>query len=228
MTVKVDIAAAPTPSLTERLRGMLTLKNLHIAGVAVLAAVCLYLLGQMLYAWRSAKSEDSSALAQQRVAMQAAEVAARPLAGLDDKLKQANVDADKFYERRLPYSYSEVVGELGVLTKKAGVKLLTRVQYGEAPVLEGGIAPLTEVQMDVSLNGDYRPLVLFINALERDKIFFLIRSVALVGQQSGTVGVRLGLTTYLRAPVGAEVSDKTVPAAASETATPPPGGGAPR
>jgi hypothetical protein len=180
----------------------------------------------MVYAWQSAKSEDASALAQQRVAMQAAEVASRPLAGLDDKLKQATVESDKFYAKRLPYSYSEVVGELGVLNKKAGVKL-TRGQYTEAPVLEGGIAPLTEVRMDVSLSGDYKPLMLFINGLERDKIFFLIRSVALVGQQSGTVGVRLGLTTYLRTPVGAEVSDKAVPtSSATETKTP--SGGAPR
>jgi type IV pilus assembly protein PilO len=227
VTVKVDIAVTPPLSLTERVRRMLTLKNLHIAGVAVLAAVCLYLLGQMLYAWRSAKSQDASALAQQRVAMQAAEVAARPLAGLDDKLKQATVDSDKFYARRLPYSYSEVAGELGVLKNKAGVKL-TRGQYNETSVLEGGIAPLTEVRVDVSLTGDYRPLVLFINSLERDKMFFLIRSVALVGQQSGTVGVRLGLTTYLRAPIGAEVSDKSVPTETGESSTPPPSGGAPR
>jgi type IV pilus assembly protein PilO len=225
VTVIVDSPAVGTQSLTERVRGMLTLKNLHIAGVAVLTAVCLYLLGHMLYAWQSAKSEDASALAQQKVAMQAAEVASRPLAGLDDKLKQATVESDKFYAKRLPYSYSEVVGELGVLKNKAGVKL-TRGQYTEAPVLEGGIAPLTEVRMDVSLSGDYKPLMLFINGLERDKIFFLIRSVALVGQQSGTVGVRLGLTTYLRAPVGAEVSDKAVPTSATETKTP--SGGAPR
>jgi type IV pilus assembly protein PilO len=227
VTVMVESTAAETQSFTERVRRMLTLKNLHIAGVAVLAAVCLYLLGQMVYAWQSAKSQDSSALAQQRVVMQKAEVAARPLAGLDDKLKQATVDADTFYQRRLPYSYSEVVGELGVLKNKAGVKL-TRGQYSEAPVLEGGIAPLTEVRMDVSLSGDYKPLMLFINGLERDRIFFLIRSVALVGQQGGTVGVRLGLTTYLRAPVGAEVSDKAVPTAASESTTPAPSGGAPR
>jgi hypothetical protein len=221
----LDRAAAGTQTLTERARKMLTLKNLHIAGVAVLAAVCLYLMGQMLYAWQSARSQDSSALARQRATMQAAEVAARPLAGLDDKLKQATVDSDKFYAQRLPYSYSEFVGELGVLKNKAGVKL-TRGQNAEAPVMEGGIAPLTEIQMDVSLSGDYRPLVLFINGLERDKIFFLIRGVALVGQQSGTVGVRLGLTTYLRTPVGSEVSDKAVPATASEAA--PQRGGAPR
>ena len=225
MTVMLDNRAAGTQTLTERARRLLTLKNLHIAGVAVLAGVCLYLLGQMLYAWQSAKRQDSSALARQRVAMQSAEVAARPLAGLDDKLKQASVDSDKFYAQRLPYSYSEVVGELGVLNKKAGVKL-TRGQYSEAPVLEGGVAPLTEVRMDVSLSGDYKPLMLFINGLERDKIFFLIRSVALVGQQSGTVGVRLGLTTYLRAPVGSEVSDKAVPTTVDAGAPKP--GGTPR
>ncbi len=52
--------------------------------------------------------------------------------------------------------------------------------------------------MDASLSGDYRPLMLFINSLERDKMFFLINGVTLSGQQSGTVNLRLKLTTYLR------------------------------
>ena len=63
--------------------------------------------------------------------------------------------------------------------------------------------------MDASLSGDYRPLVLFINGLERDKMFFLIDGVTLTGQQSGTVGLRLRLTTYLRAPVGRRVRRRT-------------------
>ena len=66
--------------MSERTRRLLTLKNLHIAGVAVLAAVCLYLLAEMGYAWRTAKSEDTSAVAQQEAVMRRAEVAARPLA----------------------------------------------------------------------------------------------------------------------------------------------------
>jgi type IV pilus assembly protein PilO len=105
--------------------------------------------------------------------------------------------------------------ELGALTKKDGVKL-TRVQYAEDPVLLGGVGPLTEMKMDASLTGDYRPLVLFINGLERDKMFFLINGVTLVGQQTGTVGVRLRLTTYLRSPVGAESSEKTVATGVSD------------
>ena len=37
-----------------------------------------------------------------------------------------------------------------------------------------------------------------VNALERDRMFFLIRGVALTGQQAGTVGLRLGLNSWLR------------------------------
>ena len=51
---------------------------------------------------------------------------------------------------------------------------LTRVQYAYAPVLAGTAGELTEARMDASLSGDYRPLVLFINSLERDKMFFVI------------------------------------------------------
>jgi type IV pilus assembly protein PilO len=66
--------------------------------------------------------------------------------------------------------------------------------------------------MDASLNGDYRPLVLFMNSLERDKMFFLISGVTLTGQQSGMVGLRLRLTTYLRPSVrGAEPAKAAAP-----------------
>ena len=54
--------------------------------------------------------------------------------------------------------------------------------------------------MDASLSGDYRPLVQLINALERDKMFFVINSLTFTGAQSGQVNLRMRLTTYLRQP----------------------------
>ena len=217
-----------TQNVTERTRALLTRLNLYYAGVGVLALVNVYLLVHMAFAWRAASGQDANAIAQQTVAMKTAEIAKRPLEGLDAKLAQATADADKFSERRLPFAYSQVAGELGSLAKKQGVKL-TRVQYSEAPVLEGGAGALTEVRMDASLSGDYRPLVVFINGLERNKMFFLITGVTLTGQQSGTVGLRLRLTTYLRAPIGAEKSQKTAEdTAAAEAAGPDAGRGEPR
>jgi type IV pilus assembly protein PilO len=215
MTVTLAKTAAGSQNWTAKTRELLTLLNVHYVGVGLLVLVNVYLLIQIGFTWQAANSQDASALAQQTVLMKSAEVAARPLQGLDEKLKVATADADRFYERRLPFAYSEVLTELGALTKKDGVKL-TRVQYAEDPVLLGGVGPLTEMKMDASLTGDYRPLVLFINGLERDKMFFLINGVTLVGQQTGTVGVRLRLTTYLRSPVGAESSEKTVATGVSD------------
>jgi type IV pilus assembly protein PilO len=201
--------AVVAQQVTERMRGLLTLLNLHFAGVILLGLVNLYLLANMAFAWRQASSQNEAALADQTVAMKTAEIAKKPLEGLDEKLTQATKDSDSFSKRRLPFAYSQVAAELGALTKKQGVKL-TRVQYAEAPVLSGTAGAVTEVRMDASLSGDYRPLVLFINSLERDKMFFMIQALTLTGQQSGTVGLRLRLTSYLRAPVGAEGSEKDV------------------
>jgi type IV pilus assembly protein PilO len=202
-------AAVAARQWAEKGRKLATLLNLHIAGVVLLGLVNLYLLVHMAFAWRAASGDNEQALADQTVAMKTAEIARRPLEGLDEKLAQATKDADKFYKQRLPFANSEVVGELGALAKKQGVKL-TRANYAYSTVLTGTAGELTEEKMDASLSGDYRPLVLFINALERDKMFFLITGVTLTGQQSGTVGLRLRLVTYLRSPVGTESTEKSV------------------
>jgi type IV pilus assembly protein PilO len=212
MSVLLGKTAAGTQRMTERTRQLLTLKNMHLAGVGLLAVVCVYLLAHMAYAWQAATSQDAVAVAQQTVVMQQAQVAAQPLAGLDEKLTQATTESNEFYQRRLPSSYSEVVGELGVLAKRDAVKL-TRVQYAETGALEGEVGALSEVRMDASLSGDYRPLVQFINGLERDKMFFVISAMALTGQQSGSVGVRLRITTYLRAPLRDESGARIGPQA---------------
>jgi hypothetical protein len=195
----------------EKARTLGTLLNLHIAGVVLLGLVNLYLLVHMAFAWHAGTSDNAQALADQTIAMKTAEIARRPLEGLDEKLVLATKDADKFYKQRLPFANSEAVGELGTLAKKQGVKLI-RVQYAYSPVLEGTAGELTEARMDASFSGDYRPLVLLINSLERDKMFFLITGVTLTGQQSGTVGLRVRLTTYLRSPVGTENTEQVVPA----------------
>jgi hypothetical protein len=122
-----------------------TLKNFHIAGVVALGLVNLYLLVHMGFAWRAANSQNAAALADQMVQMKTAEIARQPLEGLDEKLAQATKDSDKFYKQRLPFAYSDVVGELGALAKKQGVKLI-RVQYVYAPVMDGTVGALTEAR----------------------------------------------------------------------------------
>jgi len=63
--------------------------------------------------------------------------------------------------------------------------------------------------MDAIISGDYRPVVQFINALERDKQFFVINGINLTGQQTGQVNLRLRMTTYLRDPNAAEMKNES-------------------
>jgi hypothetical protein len=201
----------------EKARKLGTLLNLHIAGAVLLGLVNVYLLAHIAFAWHAAMSDNAQSIAEQTISMKTAEIARQPLEGLDEKLAQATKDADKFSKQRLPFSDSEVLSELGGLAKREGVKL-TRGQYAYEPVMQGTAGELTEWKIDTSLSGDYRPLVLFVNALERDKMFFLINGVTLTGQQSGTVGLRLRMTTFLRSPVGTESTEKNVAGAGSDAA----------
>jgi len=191
----------PTPAGTiERIRTLLSPLNLHFAGVGLLLLLNVYLLVHMAFLWQTAGSNDAQAVARQQVALKTAEIAAQPLRGLDTKLQRATAESDKFYQQRLPARVSDVLAELGTLTRRQGVRLI-RSQDTYVPALAGSPGELTEMRIDAGLSGDYRPLVQFINALERDKLFFLIDSVTLTGQQSGAVNLRLRLRTYLRGHV---------------------------
>ena len=197
------------PRLTARARQLLTAVNLHLAGVAALTVLDLYLILQLLFAWQALTASGPEAMAQQRALLRAAQIAGRPLEGIDAKLTTSTVQADAFYANRLPYAYSQVLSELGTLTKRENVRL-GRVQYTYLPVLAGDYG-LTEVRMDASVSGDYRPVIGTINSLERDKMFFAITGVTLTGQQTGQVNLRLRLVTYLRAAGPGEQPGEVLP-----------------
>lgn len=116
-----------------------------------------------------------------------------PLRGMDGKLKQASQDIDDFYGHRFPAQYSVVTAELGRLASEAGVHFAS-IKYDDKDTPIDG---LRKLNMEVTLSGDYLQEVKFINALERDKMFFLIDGITL-GEQQGVVRLQLKLETYLR------------------------------
>jgi len=116
-----------------------------------------------------------------------------PTRGMDGKLKQASTDIGGFYKEWFPAEYSMVSEELGKLAAANGVQIAA-VKYDDkdAPV-EG----LRKLEIEVALSGSYLQEAKFINALERDKLFFVIDGVTL-GEQQGNVRLQLKLETYLR------------------------------
>ena len=74
------------PRLTARARALMTALNLHFAGVAVLGLLVLYLIVHLIFIWQGLNANNADALDQQHVQLIAAQLAAKPLRGLDKKL----------------------------------------------------------------------------------------------------------------------------------------------
>jgi type IV pilus assembly protein PilO len=120
-----------------------------------------------------------------------------PLRGLDKKIPLARKQIDQFYAQRLPAQDSAISADLGKAAAQSGVRIGS-VKYTMKDPQPVGVRRL---EIDADLAGDYLQLVRFINALERDQLFFLVDSVGLGGEQGGVVKLQLKLETYLKTGV---------------------------
>jgi hypothetical protein len=77
-------------------------------------------------------------------------------------------------------------------------------------------ADFTEISLDAGITGDYPQIMRFVNGLERDQTFFVIRAMALTGQQGGLVNLRLRVSTWLR-PADAAASGLPLTPQAGDT-----------
>lgn len=173
--------------------GTFNLLNAHIAVVTVLAIANLVLLVQLAMAWHTLRADRPEQLDLKQSELKAAQLQARPLRNLPQRVADSTKGAEHFYDGRVPGADSAILAELGVLEQKSNVRL-SRVQTAFAPALHD----VTEVRMDASVSGDYTAVMKFINSVERDKMFFVIDGLTLTGQQGGLVNLRLKVTTYLR------------------------------
>jgi len=117
-----------------------------------------------------------------------------PLRGMDKKLDVARQQIADFYRERFPAQYSAISSELGKVASQTGVRV-SQISYDPKPA---DVASLQEVAINANLDGDYLQVVKFINALERDKMFFMVDSLTLAQEQGGMVKLQVKLETYLR------------------------------
>jgi len=122
---------------------------------------------------------------------------ARPMRDMDKKIAASRESINDFYSNRLPATYSEISESLGKTAAENHVTLAS-VKYEQKPT---GIAGLTNIPMTLSLTGDYVSLMRFINALERDKKFFVLDKVV-IGDTGANNQLRVDvqLETFLRNP----------------------------
>lgn len=180
-----------TPSLwRERLASPLTW---HYAAFAVLLVAVIGLSIRFGLDWAATSGSSADALAAKEVQLKAKELQTAPLRGLDKRVEDARAQVQAFYAKRIPPNYSSVDRRIGELALKDSVRL-SRVQYTQgAPGVD-----LTEISLDAGITGNYQQIMRFVNSLERDQTFFVIRGLSLTGQQGGLVNLRLKVSTWLR------------------------------
>jgi len=171
-----------------------TRKNLKtalviMAGVDLLAAIVYFspLVGsadsrrQQLYQLQAELNEKTQQVA--------------PLKDLPHKVELARHQIDDFYGKRFPAQQSEIVERFAKLAAANGVTVAQQT-YKKKDEGQGQLRPV-EIQADVA--GNYTALARFINALERDEMFFIIDGVTLGGEPQGPVKLNVKLEAFLKA-----------------------------
>jgi Tfp pilus assembly protein PilO len=185
------MSSSQTPSLLrERLTSPLTW---HYVAFAVLLVAVIGLSIRFGLDWKATNGSSSDALVARQFELKALDLQTAPLRGLDKRVADSRAQIKAFLDKRIPPSYSSIDRRIGELGVSSGVRL-TRVQYTQG---KPG-SDLTEISMDASITGSYPQIMRFVNSLERNQTFFVIRGLTLTGQQGGLVNLRLQVSTWLR------------------------------
>ncbi|MGD0730567.1 MAG: hypothetical protein ABR956_04840 [Terracidiphilus sp.] len=197
----------------ERLASPLTW---HYAGAGVLLVLVIVLGIRLGFDWAATNGRSTDALASKQIELKALEMQTAPLRGLDKRVDDSRRQIRAFYEKRIPPNYSSIAERIGDLQVASGVRL-SRVQYTQGPA---GV-DVTEISMDAGVSGSYPEIMRFVNSLERDRNFFVIRAMGLAGQQGGLVNLRLRVSTWLRPEDAAASGLPPTPTLDEKTAAPP-------
>jgi type IV pilus assembly protein PilO len=164
--------------------------------IAIIAMVCADVLALGIAFSPLVGSSDARKQQMQQLSMELRQKTKQvePLRGLDKKVVLAKQEIDDFYRDRLPTRESAISEEMGKLATQNGVKILQAKYDTQEPETVG----LSPFQVEAACQGNYLQLVKFINALERDKTFFVVNSVVLGDAQNGSVKLQLKLETFLK------------------------------
>lgn len=168
-------------------------KRMMTAAIALVVAD-LAAIGFMLSPLGRSRSTRQEEYEQARMQLQLKIRETTPLRGMDKKLDRARREIADFYRDRLPSQYSAVSTELGKVASGSGVRI-SQVSYDPKAA---DLPNLQRVGINANLDGDYLQVVKFINALERDQMFFIVDSLTLGQEQGGMVRLQLKLETYLK------------------------------
>src|SRR5579871_138472 len=123
-----------------------------------------------------------------------------PLIGIDKKLAQTRVNVKKFKEEKIPGQFSQISQQLEKLMKDAGVTN-TGIRYGQdrnGSAEKNELPDVQRVNIETTVTGEYAKVAKFINAMEQDRLVFIIDQISLTSQEGGVVSLQVKFETFLK------------------------------
>jgi len=168
------------------------MRNRLKIAIAALVLVDVAAIAMLMTPVAGSAEERQQELQQSWLQLKARESA--PWRGLDKKIPVAQKQIEDFCRDRFPSEDSAISADLGKLASENGVRL-SAVKYEQK---DSGLDGLERMEIDADVSGDYVQLVRFINALERNRLFFLVDDLELGNEQQGNVKLQIKAETYLR------------------------------
>lgn len=161
-------------------------------GMGALSLVCLVYLVWPNHSTAATRQAEEKALRQE---LAAKKLQAGPLQDVQEKLARSQQDVKKLTQERVPSRFSDITDTLHKVAQAHGVSA-QRIQYDTD---KSALAGVSIIKITTAVSGDYTRLAQFINALEREKILFVIKQISLTQQQqAGSVELQIRFETYLK------------------------------
>jgi Tfp pilus assembly protein PilO len=167
--------------------------------LSILGAIDLLLIIYLLLPGSSpsARAAQEESLREQKQAL-TREVT--PLVGIDKKLAQTRIDVKKFYADKVPGQFSQISQHLEKLMKDAGVTH-AGIRYNQdqnGSTEKNELPDVQRINIETTVTGEYEKVARFINAMEQDKLVFIIDQIALNSQEGGVVSLQIKAETFLK------------------------------
>ncbi|PYT78904.1 MAG: hypothetical protein DMG40_18490 [Acidobacteria bacterium] len=169
-------------------------KKLTLAGLTILIAADVLL---ALYALQSATKFSRNELAAQKAQIKLLKADVQRARAIQQSIPETKADCERFENSLFPSSagYSAVTDEFTALEKSSG---LQNASLDFRPKELPG-RNIVEVELDVTVNGDYKAVVEFLNGLQRSHNFYIIDGLTLGSEQTGqNVAGALRVVLHLR------------------------------
>ncbi len=173
-------------------------KKIIIAGLAILIVADAML---ALYAMQSATRFSQNELAGEKTQIKLLKADIKRALAIQHSIPQTKADCERFENSLYASSagYSAVTDELAGFEKQAGLQsVLLAFHPKELPGRN-----MVELGLDVTVNGDYKGVVRFLNGLQRSKNFYIIDTLTVAAEPTaqaaaGSLRVVLSLRSYFK------------------------------